>query len=145
MYPIDMTTAGPPSWLRYTELHAKHSIFDVNKSTTWSWPSSKWTGSAIPLSFRRQALEWDVQYGDGSSASGLVGYDDVQIGNLTIAKQAVQVAQNFVGKQFRDGTADGIFGLAFGHINSVRPQPVKTVLESMIEQDLLQEQLFTIN
>jgi hypothetical protein len=68
----------------------------------------------------------------------------LDVGNLIIAKPTDQVAQNFVGKQFRDGTANGTLTLAFGHINSVRPQPVKTVVESMIEQNLLQEHLFII-
>jgi hypothetical protein len=149
---LDLDTGSSDFWvfstlLKKLELEKakdKHVVFDAEKSRTWHWPSIQWGGSSRPFSFRREHLEWDLEYGDGSSASGIVGFDEVVLGNIKIAKQAVQLAKSFRGRQFREGTADGILGLAFGHLNSVQP-PVQTPLESMIEQNLLPEHLFTVN
>jgi hypothetical protein len=123
----------------------QHTIFDPDKSKSWSWPKYQWGGSAKPFSFRRKDLDWQIEYGDGSSASGIVGFDDVEIGDIKISKNPVQLAKFFSGKQFAEGTADGILGLAFGHLNSVMPEPVKTPLEMMKEQNLLRENQFTVN
>lgn len=121
-----------------------HELFDPTKSRTWRWPRSEWGGRLRLPSFRRRNLTWDIEYGDGSSASGIVGYDDVTIGTIKLSRQAVQLAQVFRGRQFSDGSADGILGLAFGHLNSVQPDPVRTPLETMVEQRQLPERLFTV-
>ena len=122
-----------------------HTIFDPAKSKSWRWPAHEWGGRSRPFSFRRKRLEWDIEHGDGSSVSGLVGYDDIEIGDIKFSKQAVQLANLFSGKQFIENSADGTLGLGFGHLNSVRPGPVKTPLEMMCHQQSLKEQLFTVN
>jgi hypothetical protein len=150
---LDLDTGSSDFWvfstlLKRTEIAKateSHIIFDNTKSKTWHWPNHRWGWPSNPFSFRREQLEWDLEYGDGSSAAGVVGFDDIEMGNIKITKQAVQLAKIFRGKQFREGTADGILGLAFGHLNSVQPRPVKTPLESMIDLDLLPEHLFTVN
>lgn len=122
----------------------KHNIFDHAKSKTWNWPAREWGGLANPLRFKRKALGWDIEYGDGLyDAAGVIGYDGVELGNLKLPKQAVQLAR--FSQNFHHSTADGILGLGFGHLNTVRPYPVSTPLETMITQMLLPEQLFTIN
>jgi hypothetical protein len=149
---VDLDTGSADFWIFSTLLKAEtlklakergHHIFDPSKSKSWRWPAHGWTSR--PLSFRRKQLEWEIEYGDGSSASGIVGYDNVKMGDFTINQQAVQLAKDFSGRQFSEGSADGILGLAFGHLNAVRPEPVKTPLEMMIEQHLLSEQLFTVS
>lgn len=91
---------------------------------------------------------WKIQYGDGSSASGIVGTDDVTIGGLVIKNQAVEVAQQ-LSAQFKQGTADGLLGLAFHNINTIqtngRPDPQPTPVDNMIsQQDIPKEaELFT--
>ena len=151
---VDLDTGSSDFWVFSTLLKAEklkkakergHHIFDPTKSKTWHWPAHEWGGPSRPLSFRRKQLDWEIEYGDGSSASGSVGYDDVELGNFTISKQAVQLAKVFSGRQFSEGSADGILGLAFGHLNSVRPEPITTPLEMMIEQHHLREQLFTVS
>ena len=151
---VDLDTGSSDFWVFSTSLkkekldilkEGNHVIFDPRKSRSWRWPSHEWGGASRPLSFRRKQLEWDIEYGDGSSASGIVGFDKVEIGELTILQQPVQLAKLVSGRQFSEGSADGILGLAFGHLNSVRPDPVKTPLELMIEQNHLKEQLFTVN
>jgi hypothetical protein len=147
---VDLDTGSADFWvfstlLKPSEPSEKHTIFDPNKSRTWIWPKHQWGGASNPFSFRRKDLNWTVKYGDGSSATGIVGYDEVQIGDISISKQAVELAKSFSGYQFSNGTADGVLGLAFGHLNCVQPEPVKTPLEMMKEQKLLRENLFTVN
>ena len=150
---MDLDTGSSDFWVFSTLLkspdrekaQARHKLFDPTESKTWSWPPRTWGGLNQPFSIRRKDLKWDILYGDLSSASGNVGWDDVQIGDIRIPQQAVQLAKSFKGKQFLEGSADGIFGLAFGHLNSVQPGPVKTPLEMMSDLGLLPEHLFTVN
>jgi len=60
---------------------------------------------------------WNISYGDGSGASGLVGTDTVTIGKTVVTKQAVELA-NKVSSTFVSDTSDGLVGLAFGGINT---------------------------
>ena len=62
-----------------------HNVFDEGKS-----PSFKISPGA----------HWNITYGDGSSASGHVGTDVVQIGGITIHNQDIEVA-NKLSQQFR--------------------------------------------
>jgi hypothetical protein len=88
-------------------------------------------------------LDWEIEYADGSSASGTVGYNEVEIGNIKIPKQAVQLANSVRGDRLLKGSSDGVLGLAFPYLDSVQSRPVKTLLESM--QKILLAHLFTIN
>jgi hypothetical protein len=96
-----------------------HSIFDSSKSSTFK-----------PMS----GSTWKISYGDGSSASGTVGTDNVTIGGLTIKNQAVELA-NQMSTEFQQGTGDGLLGLAWPAINTVTPKPVATPVENMITED----------
>lgn len=77
---------------------------------------------------------WRISYGDGSSASGTVGTDNVTIGGLTITNQAIELA-NRMSTEFQQGTGDGLLGLAWPAINTVKPKVVATPVENMITQD----------
>ena len=89
-----------------------------------------------------------IQYGDGSTASGIVGTDVVTVGGLSIKNQAVEVAKQ-LSDQFSQGAMDGLLGLAFSKINTIesggQPDPQPTVVENMIsQQDVPKEaELFT--
>ena len=96
-----------------------HSVFDPSKSST----------------FRKDPfLTWKISYGDKSSASGSVGTDVVSVGGLAIRDQTVELA-NSMSKQFVSNAGDGLLGLAFGTINTVKPEPAKTPVENMILQE----------
>lgn len=58
--------------------------------------------------------------------------------------QPIELASK-LSPQFTQGAGDGLLGLAFGKINTVKPKPVKTPVESMIEQTDIKEgeELFT--
>jgi hypothetical protein len=92
----------------------------------------------------KQGSTWKISYGDGSSASGIVGNDNVDIGGLVVKGQAVELAEQ-LSAQFAQGAGDGLLGLAFGNINTVQPKAVSTPVENMISQSDIPKsaQLFT--
>lgn len=125
---LDFDTGSSDLWVWSTKLSKSiqesgqksgHTIFDPTKSSTWKLSS----GST-----------WQISYGDSSSASGVVGTDNVTIGGLTIKQQAVEIAEK-LSAQFESGPGDGLLGLAWGSINTVQPTPVATPVENMITQD----------
>lgn len=87
-----------------------------------------------------QGSTWSISYGDGSTASGNVYTDNVVIGGVSSPNQAVEAAST-VAQQFLSSAGDGLVGLAFSSINTVKPQPVKTFFDSVA--DSLQSKLFT--
>lgn len=107
-----------------------HSIFDSSKSSTFHESPS---------------LTWRVSYGDSSSASGNVGTDVVNVGGLVIKDQAVELATS-MSSSFVSNAGDGLLGLAFGTINTVKPERVKTPVENMIIQEDIPKsaELFTV-
>lgn len=134
---LDFDTGSADLWLWSTELPSSttsnppspHTIYDSTKSSTYN---------AVDGS------TWRISYGDGSSASGSVGTDNVNIGGLVIKNQSIELANN-LSTQFQQDTSDGLLGLAFGSINTVQPTPVKTPVENMISQDDIpqNQELFT--
>ena len=93
-----------------------------------------------------KGASWKISYGDGSSASGTVGTDNVTIGGLTITKQTIELAKT-LSTEFASGAGDGLLGLAFSNINTVTPGPAHTPVENMISQSDISasEELFTAN
>jgi len=75
-----------------------HTIFNPKNSSTFKTSS----GST-----------WNISYGDGSSASGDVGTDNVTVGGLLIKNQAVELAK-VLSSEFQQDTGDGLLGLAWG-------------------------------
>ena len=101
-----------------TKAGNKHTVYDSTKSSSYKATKNS---------------TWKISYGDGSSASGTVGTDNVTIGGLTIKAQSIELAKQ-LSDQFASGVGDGLLGLAFGSINTVTPTPVKTPVEDMIAQ-----------
>lgn len=98
--------------------HPNHTVFDPTKSTTFT---------------NKDGSTWRISYGDGSSASGTVGNDNIDMGGLVVRGQAIELADT-LSAQFTSGAGDGLLGLAFDSINTVKPQPVQTPVENMITQ-----------
>ena len=68
---------------------------------------------------------WKISYGDGSSASGDVYTDTVDVGGTTVSAQAVELASS-VSSEFQQDPSDGLLGLAFSSINTVSPDQQQT-------------------
>ena len=118
------------SWVFSTDLPSdeigEHTAFNPSKSSTFS----EYEGGS-----------WQIAYGDGSGASGSVGFDTVKIGDLTVAKQAVELADQVSKSFISDENNDGLVGLAFSAINTVQPQQQKTFFENIMDE--LDQPLFT--
>jgi hypothetical protein len=86
-------------------------------------PSSDLTGHEYYTSSKSSTYKvlsgetWSISYGDGSSASGVVGTDTVTVGGTTVTTQAVELA-NKISSEFQQDAADGLLGLAFSSINT---------------------------
>ncbi|CAJ2500078.1 Uu.00g029310.m01.CDS01 [Anthostomella pinea] len=120
---LDFDTGSADLWVFSTELPSAqqtsaHTVFDPSKSSTWNESS----GST-----------WQISYGDGSSASGDVGTDTVNLGGISIENQSVELAKT-LSSEFASGEGDGLLGLAFGSINTVQPTAAATPVENMISQ-----------
>ncbi|KAL8928573.1 MAG: hypothetical protein Q9208_001807 [Pyrenodesmia sp. 3 TL-2023] len=74
------------------------NVFDPKESSTFK----KTTGAA-----------WKISYSNGSNASGDVGTDTVNIGNLGIENQSIELPKE-LSAQFVASEGDGLLGLAFG-------------------------------
>ena len=78
-------------------------------------------------------------------SQGDVGTDNINLGGFVVKTQAIELAKN-LSSQFQQDVSDGLLGLAFGALNTVRPTRVKTPVENMIAQkDIPQnKELFTV-
>lgn len=131
---LDFDTGSSDLWIWSSELanasrYSKtHHIYDPAKSSTAK---------------HAPGLTWDISYGDGSSASGDVYTDVVEVAGVVVPNQAVECAKKLSSSFLADGGNDGLLGLAWPPINTVSPKPVKTPVENMIEQNLIDLPLFT--
>ncbi|KAJ6440560.1 Aspartic protease PEP3 [Purpureocillium lavendulum] len=83
---------------------------------------------------------FQISYGDGSAAAGIVGITDVELGGARVRRQAVELATNVSQEFVEDQTIDGILGVAFSKLNSVQPQKQRTFLDNVAPN--LQEPVF---
>ena len=97
----------------------QHTIFDAQSSTTFQ-----------PL----QGATFSISYGDGSGAAGTVGTDTINIGGATATKQAIELATAVSSEFIQDTANDGLVGLAFSQLNTVRPQQQTTFFETIMPQ-----------
>ena len=84
---------------------------------------------------------WNITYGDGSGASGTVYADKVVVGGVTATTQAVEAATSVSSQFTQDTDNDGLLGLAFSSINTVKPQQQNTFFDTV--KSSLAKQLFT--
>jgi hypothetical protein len=103
-----------------------HTIYNPAKSQTFK---------------QLNGATFNISYGDGSTASGNVGTDTVNIGGATVEKQAVELPTEVSESFIEDTSSNGLVGLAFSKLNTVQPQQQKTFFDNIAS--LLDEPVMT--
>ncbi|KAI3333761.1 aspartic peptidase domain-containing protein [Ustulina deusta] len=127
---LDFDTGSSDLWVFNTQLSSAategHALYD---------PSSSANFQLI------QNAQFQIQYGDGSGAEGIVGTDVVNIGGAEVQAQAIELATAVTQSFVDDVSTDGLLGLAFSTINTVQPEQQKTFFDNVMSS--LAEPLFT--
>ncbi|KAF7917517.1 uncharacterized protein EAE97_012045 [Botrytis byssoidea] len=124
---MDFDSGSSDLWVFSTQLatasQSGHQNYDASKSTSFK---------AI------QGATWSISYGDGSGAAGNVGTDTVNIGGATVTGQAIEMATAISASFVSDTQSNGLVGLAFSKLNTVKPAQQKTFFDNAMSQGLAQ-------
>lgn len=116
---MDFDSGSSDLWVFSTSLAAAsqqgHTVFNPSKSTTFK---------------TLQGASFSISYGDGSGAAGTVGTDTVNIGGATVTSQAVELATAVSTTFIQDTQSNGLVGLAFSKLNTVKPTAQKTFFDN---------------
>jgi hypothetical protein len=127
---LDFDSGSSDLWVFNTQLGAKattgHQVFDPTKSSSFKMING---------------ASFSISYGDGSGAAGNVGTDTVVLGGATVTKQAVELATAVSQSFVTDTSNNGLLGLAFSKLNTVKPQQQKTFFDNVMPS--LAEPVFT--
>ncbi|KAG0200914.1 hypothetical protein BGX28_006161 [Mortierella sp. GBA30] len=123
--------------------------FKLGSSDIW-FPSSTCTTSACKQhaqfnaakssTYKKDGRSWSISYGDGSTASGILGTDLVNVGGISV-HQTIGLATS-ESSQFGSSPSDGLFGLGFDTIESV--SGVKTFLDNAIAAGVLSQPVVSV-
>lgn len=123
---LDFDTGSSDLWVFSTLTPSNevgsHSVYDVSHGQ------------------KEDGETWNISYGDGSGASGVVYADQVVVGGVTATSQAVEAATS-VSSEFVQDPSDGLLGLAFSSINTVTPNKATTFFDTVLST--LNQALFT--
>ncbi|KAG0324686.1 hypothetical protein BGZ99_001572 [Dissophora globulifera] len=151
---VPLTDVGPDS-----EYYGQVSIgspaqkvlldFDTGSSDIW-FPTSTCTtaackahhrfNSAKSSTYKKDGRKWNISYGDGSTASGILGSDMVSVGGISV-RQTIGLATS-ESTQFAQSKQDGLFGLGFSTIESV--SGVKSFMDSAIAAKALAKPVVSV-
>ncbi|WEW57427.1 tethering complex subunit [Emydomyces testavorans] len=130
---MNLDTGSSDIWVFNTQLpqsaQKNHSIFDPTKSKTFS---------------KLDDSTFNITYGDSSFARGGVGTDTVDIGGAMVTKQAIGLPSEVSMSFIQDAASDGLVGLGFDKLNTIRPQQQKSFLSNLaagLDEPILAAQL----
>jgi aspergillopepsin I len=106
-----------------------------------------------------RSSSWSINYVDGTTASGNVYMDEVDVGGIIVVSQPLGVALA-VSPKLQEDPSDGILGLASSALNTsmsglmfarsqhliirtVMPTPQKTFFQTAFDQGAIGEAVFT--
>lgn len=128
---MNFDSGSSDTWVFNTNLPAAaqqgHTVYDPTKSSTFQNSLAQST--------------FNVSYGDGSTCSGPVGIDTVDIGGSTVAQQAIGLPDTVSQSFIIDSQSNGLVGLAFSRLNTITPQPQKTFFDNVLPD--LSQPVFT--
>ncbi|KAG0368859.1 hypothetical protein BGZ54_000999 [Gamsiella multidivaricata] len=123
--------------------------FDTGSSDIW-FPTSTCTAPACKShrrfnaakssTYKKDGRKWSIGYGDGSSASGILASDIVDVGGIKV-RQTIGLATK-ESVDFEESPEDGLFGLAFNNIESVAG--VKTFMDNAIANGKLKDPIISV-
>ncbi|CAO3570748.1 unnamed protein product [Mortierella alpina] len=120
-FKLNFDTGSSDIWFPSTACKAtacrKHTRFNPERSST----------------FENDGRSWAITYGDGSGASGVLGVDLVDVGGISV-RQTIGLA-TAESSSFGSSPSDGLFGLGFASIESVKG--VSTFLDNAIAAEAL--------
>ncbi|CEG63571.1 Putative Rhizopuspepsin-like protein [Rhizopus microsporus] len=125
---LDFDTGSSDLWFASTLCSTcsnSHTKYDPNKSST----------------YKADGRPWSISYGDGSTASGVLAKDSVNLGGLVIKDQTIGLAKR-ESSAFAEDVIDGLLGLAFNSITTVRG--VKTPVDNLISQGLISRPIYGV-
>lgn len=76
---------------------------------------------------------FNISYGDSSYAYGGVGTETVNIGGAVVKNQAIGIPDEVSDSFIEDTYSNGLVGLGFSSLNTVKPQSQKTFFENAAE------------
>lgn len=79
-----------------------------------------------------QGSTFNISYGDGSFSRGPVVTDTVDIGGATVNKQAIGIPTTVSRSFIEDVHSNGLVGLGFSKINTIKPQQQKTFFDNIL-------------
>jgi hypothetical protein len=97
--------------------------------------------SAKSSTYKADGRAWSISYGDGSTASGILGTDDVTLGGLKIKGQTIELAKK-ESSSFASDPIDGLLGLGFNTITTV--SGIKTPVDNLISQGLISSPVYGV-
>ncbi|GJJ70347.1 hypothetical protein EMPS_02696 [Entomortierella parvispora] len=125
---LDFDTGSSDIWFPSSTCNTsackKHTRFNASKSKT----------------YKKDGRKWNIGYGDGSSASGILGSDIVNVGGISV-RQTIGLA-TAESSQFASSPEDGLFGLAFSTIESV--SGVKTFMDNAIAAKAISQPVVSV-
>jgi Eukaryotic aspartyl protease len=84
---------------------------------------------------------FNISYGDGSFSRGPVVTDTVDIGGATVNQQAIGIPNTVSDSFAQDVHSNGLVGLGFSKINTIKPQKQKTFFDNVLPD--LSQPVFT--
>ncbi|GAN03059.1 vacuolar protease A precursor [Mucor ambiguus] len=124
---IDFDTGSSDFWFASTLCSSctAHTRYDSKKSSTYA----------------ADGRPWSIRYADGSTASGVLAKDTVNVGGLVIKGQTINLAKT-LSSSFASGPVDGLMGLGFDTITTVAG--IKTPVDNLISQGVISSPVFGV-